>query len=167
MPSIADLNILLADDNANMRSIITAILRSIGVKHMREARNGAEGLTILREWPADVALIDFNMEPINGVEFTRLVRRAKDSANPYLPIIMLTGHADRNRVIEARDTGVSELIVKPVTAAALIGRLNKVIMQPRDFIGTEDYFGPCRRRSKGPEYVGVERRNRGQTSGLG
>jgi two-component system chemotaxis response regulator CheY len=166
LSGIADLNVLLADDNANMRSIICAILRSIGVEHLREARNGEEALAALREWPADVALIDFSMEPMNGVELTHAVRRAKAPANPYLPIIMLTGHADRRRVLEARDAGVSELIVKPVTAKALIGRLNNVIMRPRDFVGTENYFGPCRRRSNGQEYSGLERRNRGQITSI-
>src|ERR1700742_638525 len=103
-----------------MRSIVSAVLKSIGVKDIREARNGAEALTLLREWPTDLAMIDFRMEPIDGVEFTRLVRTSKDSKNPYLPIIMPTGYADRNRVVEARHAGVTELIVKPVTASAVI-----------------------------------------------
>lgn len=153
------LRVLLADDNAHMRAIVAAVMKSIGVKDIREARNGAEALSMLREWPADVAMVDFRMEPIDGVEFTRLVRNAKDSKNPYLPIIMLTGYADRNRVMEARDSGVTELIVKPVTAQAVIGRLNAVIYHPRAFVRTEDYFGPCRRRNKANEnYKGPERR---------
>ncbi|HST91781.1 MAG TPA: response regulator, partial [Brevundimonas sp.] len=105
MSSLGSLKLLLVDDNAHMRAIVSAVLKSIGVKDIREARNGAEALSLLREWPADVAMIDFRMEPIDGVEFTRLVRNAKDSANPFLPIIMLTGYADRSRVIEARDAG--------------------------------------------------------------
>ncbi len=150
---------LLADDNAHMRTIVSAVLKSIGVKHLREASNGAEALAILRDWPADVAMVDFRMEPIDGVEFTRLVRTAKDSTNTFLPIIMLTGYADRTRVIEARDAGVTELIVKPVTAQAVIARLNAVIFHPRPFIRTEAYFGPDRRRSAGAEYHGPERRS--------
>jgi two-component system chemotaxis response regulator CheY len=152
------LRVLLADDNAHMRAIVGAVLKSIGVKHIHEARNGAEALSSLREYPADVALVDFRMEPIDGVEFTRLVRNAHDTKNPYLPIIMLTGYADRTRVVEARDAGVTELIVKPVTAAAVISRLNAVIFHPRPFVRTEAYFGPCRRRKAIPNYSGVERR---------
>ncbi|RYG03000.1 MAG: response regulator, partial [Caulobacteraceae bacterium] len=95
------LRVLLADDNAHMRAIVVAVLKSIGVRDIREARNGAEALSVLREWSADVAMVDFRMEPLDGVEFTRLVRNAKDSKNPYLPIIMLTGYADRTRVMEA------------------------------------------------------------------
>ena len=152
------LRVLLADDNAHMRSIVSAVLKSIGVKDIREARNGAEALALLREWPTDVAMVDFRMEPVDGVEFTRLVRNAADSKNPYLPIIMLTGYADRGRVMEARDSGVTELVVKPVTAAAVISRLNAVIFHPRAFVRTDEYFGPDRRRKAMAGYAGPERR---------
>ncbi len=155
------LRVLLADDNAHMRTIVTALLQSIGVKQFREASNGAEALDIMRDWQCDVAMIDFRMDPIDGVEFTRLVRNAKDSVDIFLPIIMLTGYADRTRVLEARDAGVTELVVKPVTAQAVIARLNSVIYHPRPFVRTETYFGPDRRRSVNPEYAGPERRERG------
>ncbi len=154
-----NLRVLLADDNAHMRTIVAAVLKSIGVKHIREARNGAEALQALREWQCDVAMVDFRMDPVDGVEFTRLVRNAKDSANTFLPIIMLTGYADRTRVLEARDAGVTELIVKPVTAQAVIARLNSVIYHPRPFVRTGTYFGPDRRRSVNADYRGPERRN--------
>jgi len=157
-----NLRVLLADDNAHMRTIVSAVLKSIGVKHIRDTSNGAEALAVLREWQVDVAMVDFRMQPIDGVEFTRLVRNAKDSVNPFLPIIMLTGYADRSRVIEARDAGVTELIVKPVTAQAVIARLNSVIFHPRPFVRTENYFGPERRRTASPEYKGPERRGAGK-----
>lgn len=153
-----NLRVLLADDNAHMRAIVSAVLKSIGVKHIHEARNGAEALSMLREYPTDVAVVDFRMEPLDGVEFTRLVRNSGDSKNPYLPIIMLTGYADRARVVEARDAGVTELIVKPVTATAVISRLNAVIYHPRPFVRATGYFGPCRRRKAIPNYSGQERR---------
>ena len=162
-----NLRVLLADDNTHMRSIVSAVLKSIGIKHIREAKNGAEALTALREWPADVAMVDFRMEPVNGVEFTKLVRTAKDSANIYLPIIMLTGYADRARVLEARDAGVTELIVKPVTAQAVIARLNAVIFHPRPFVRTDAYFGPCRRRKSSAAYTGPERRSEGSLKQTG
>ena len=162
-----NLRVLLADDNAHMRAIVGAVLKSIGIKHIREAKNGAEALTALREWPADVAMVDFRMEPVNGVEFTKLVRTAKDSANIYLPIIMLTGYADRARVLEARDSGVTELIVKPVTAQAVIARLNAVIFHPRPFVRTDAYFGPCRRRKSNAAYTGPERRSAGSLKQTG
>lgn len=148
------LRVLLVDDNQHMRSIVSAVLAGIGIVQVRECWDGAEGLAALREWPADVAIVDFRMAPVDGVEFTHLVRNAADSPNPYLPIIMLTGYAERSRVCEARDAGVNEFVVKPVTARAVVDRLNQVIFRPRAFIRSESYFGPCRRRRQDPEFEG-------------
>ncbi|CAN5228337.1 response regulator [soil metagenome] len=158
MSSLENLRVLVADDNQHMRAIVVAVLKSIGIRHLREAHDGAEALAVMRDWTVDLAIVDFRMEPIDGVEFTRLVRNSSDSKNPYLPIIMLTGYADRNRVFEARDAGVTELVVKPVTAKAVIARLQSVIFHPRPFVKTDHYFGPDRRRSGNIGYTGPERR---------
>jgi len=152
------LDILLVDDNPYMRRIVTAVLRGAGIQNVREVGDGSEALTQLRHWPADIAIVDFNMFPLDGVQFTKLVRNSPDSPNPFLPIIMMTGHSERSRVVEARDAGVTEFVVKPVTAKALIGRLNAVIYHPRAFIRTETYFGPDRRRQPDPAYAGPLRR---------
>lgn len=142
---LGGLKVLLVDDNGHMRTIVATILKGIGILDIHEASDGAEGLQALRRWPADLAIVDFRMSPMDGVDFTRLVRNAEDSVNPFLPIIMMTGFADRPRVEEARDAGVTELIVKPVTARAIIDRLNAVVYRPRPFVRTADYFGPQRR----------------------
>ena len=99
----------------------------------------------------DVAVVDYKMTPLNGVEFVRLVRNSPDSPDPFLPVIMLTGHADRRRIDEARDAGVTEFLVKPVTAKALIGRLQGLILTPRPFVKLDGYFGPDRRRVQRPD----------------
>jgi len=152
------LRVLLIDDNANMRSIIAAILEGIGIKDVRHAKDGEIGLGILREWPADIAIIDYLMSPIDGLEFTRQIRHSRRGLNNQMPIIMVTGYADRVRVLEARDAGVTELVVKPVTANAVLTRLNQVIYKPRSFVRTDDYYGPDRRRRSDIAYIGPMRR---------
>lgn len=142
---LESLRVLLVDDNPHMRAIVGTILKGVGVRDLREAQDGADGLQTLRSWPADLAIVDFQMEPLDGVQFTRLVRNSPDSVNPFLPIIMMTGFADRNRVCEARDAGVTEMIAKPLTARAIMARIDAVIQRPRDFVRTPDYFGPLRR----------------------
>jgi len=156
--SLSAMRVLLVDDNQHMRAIVAAILAGVGVTHVRECWDGAQALVMVRQWSPDVAFVDFQMAPVDGVEFTQLVRNASDSPNPFLPVIMLTGHADRTRVEEARDAGVTEFIVKPVTARAVLDRLNNVINRPRSFVRTDDYFGPDRRRRQDPAYAGPWRR---------
>ena len=158
MSAFGALQILLADDNQHMRAITATILNSAGFKRIREVRDGAEALDALREWPADLAIVDFNMAPLDGVEFTRLIRNSADSPNPYLPIIMMTGHSEKSRVCEARDAGVTEFIVKPITAKAVLDRIHAVIYKPRPFVKSEGYFGPCRRRLTAKDYKGPMRR---------
>lgn len=164
MSSLQSLNILLIDDNQHMRAITSAILQSAGMKKVREASDGSTGLEILRDHPIDLVIVDFNMFPLDGVEFTRLVRNSPDSANPYLPIIMMTGHSEKSRVTEARDAGVTEFVVKPITAKAILDRLQAVIFRPRPFVKTEGYFGPDRRRTDASNYKGPRRRAGDQAS---
>ncbi|MEM9964988.1 MAG: response regulator [Asticcacaulis sp.] len=164
MADYGTLKILLIEDNQHMRSIVTAILKGSGIRDVRDARDGAEGLEILRQYPADIALVDFNMFPIDGVEFTRMLRNASDSSNPYLPVIMITGHSERSRVVEARDAGVNEFVVKPLTARALLSRIDTIIMRPRPFIRCSSYFGPDRRRKADPTYGGPFRRSTDQAA---
>lgn len=159
MTDYSAISLLLVEDNQHMRAIVTAILKGAGLRNVREARDGAEALDMMRNFPTDIALVDYNMFPIDGVEFTRMLRNATDSPNRYLPVIMITGHAERSRVIEARDAGVNEFVVKPLTARALLARLEMVIMRPRPFVRCTSYFGPDRRRATHPDYAGPFRRS--------
>lgn len=152
------MRIMLVDDNPHMRAILHSILDGIGVRHIIECSDGATALETLRKWSADIVIADFQMQPVDGVEFTYLVRNSPDSPDRYLPIIMITGYADKTRVYEARDAGVTELIVKPITARAIIDRLNYVIFKPRPFVQADGYFGPCRRRKAEARYEGPWRR---------
>ena len=162
MASLQSLKVLLIDDNQHMRAITSAVLQSAGVREVREASDGAAALEILREQSVDLAIVDFNMFPLDGVEFTRLVRNSPDTANPYLPIIMMTGHSEKSRVFEARDAGVTEFVVKPITAKAILDRIQAVIFHPRPYVKTDGYFGPDRRRSSASNYRGPRRRKTDQ-----
>ena len=156
MSGIAALSILIVDDSPQMRAITASVFEGVGIRAILEAGDAATGLEILRSEPVDVVVVDYKMAPVNGTEFVRRVRNSPDSRDPFVPIIMLTGHADRSRICEARDAGVSEFLVKPVTAKALIGRLQTLILKPRPFVKLDGYFGPDRRRVDRPE--GGERR---------
>jgi two-component system, chemotaxis family, chemotaxis protein CheY len=163
MASLKALQVLLVDDNPHMLTITSAVLHSAGVTHVTQASDGAAALEVLRREPIDLVIVDFKMFPMNGVEFTRLVRNSPDSANPYLPIIMMTGHSDAVRVYEARDAGVTEFVVKPITAKAILDRIQAVIFHPRPFVRTDGYFGPDRRRTQTSNYKGAMRRRSDQS----
>ena len=152
------LKILLVDDNQHMRVLLTEILRAIGVKLIFEAADGAQALQMLRGNPIDIVMTDLAMEPLDGIDFVRLLRNSQDSPNPMVPVIMITGHSTMRRVSEARDVGVSEFLSKPVTARGVIERITRVVDHPRQFVRSREYFGPDRRRRDDPSYAGPRRR---------
>ena len=153
------LKILLVDDNHHMRVLLTEILRAIGVKLIFEAADGAEALQVLRAQPIDIVMTDLAMQPLDGIDFVRLLRNSGDSPNPLVPVIMITGHSTMRRVGEARDVGVTEFLSKPVTARGVIERISRVVEHPRAFVRSENYFGPDRRRREDQSYPGPYRRN--------
>jgi two-component system chemotaxis response regulator CheY len=146
--ALKNLRVLVVDDNQHMRAIVGAILKSAGITATREAREGGHALAILKDFPADVAIVDFQMAPMDGLEFTRRLRDPATSPSPTLPVIMITGHADAARVALARDAGVNEFLVKPVTARGVLDRLHAAVFIARTFITAKTYVGPDRRRLK-------------------
>ena len=153
------LKIMVVDDNVHMRKLVTTILQAFGCTHVYEAQDGKTAWTLLRETAPDVMLLDWMMEGMSGLDLAKQIRSSPASPNPYLPIIMLTGNTSIDCVNAARDVGVNEFLAKPVSVKAVMARLTSVIEQPRPFVRTKAYFGPCRRRRGREEYRGPERRS--------
>lgn len=155
---MAALRVLIAEDNEHMRGLLVGMLQAVGVTQIRQVKDGGDALEVLRRWDADLAFVDMRMSPMDGIEFTKLVRTAAGAANPYLPIIMLTGHAHLGRVTEARDAEVSEFLVKPLDPKTVVERLRMVIDRQRPFVRSAAYVGPDRRRKNLADYNGPRRR---------
>jgi DNA-binding response OmpR family regulator len=87
------------------------------------------------------------MKPMDGISFTRKIRNDPRSPNSYVPVILMTGFSEKRRVLQARDAGVTEFLVKPFNARDLYKRIAQVIERPRQFVRSDDFFGPDRRRT--------------------
>jgi two-component system, chemotaxis family, chemotaxis protein CheY len=156
--SLSKLRFLVVDDNPHAINLTKTMLRGFNVVHVEEARTLAEARARLGATNVDIVILDYLMGREEGVSLARWIRNDPESPSPYIPIVMLTGHADRQRVMAARDAGVNEFCVKPVTPADLLKRIMAVIEHPRQFIRSPGYFGPDRRRMDDPRYTGPERR---------
>jgi len=152
------LKALIVEDNAHMRTLLRSLLNSIGIKDIAEAEQGSAAITALTGRKYDLVLSDLAMKPMDGLEFTHHVRNDVHSPNPFIPIIMITGHTEKHRVEAARDAGVTELLVKPVTARNLFTRIAEIVERPRAFVRCDSYFGPDRRRRATEDYTGPWRR---------
>ncbi len=151
------LSALIIDDNPSMRELIRAMLGAFGVTNMMDAREGEHAMTRMEDFHFDLIITDWVMEPMDGIEFTRWLRTSANSPDPYLPVIMVTGHTEQRRVVEARDAGVNEFIAKPATAKTLLQKMIQVIEHPRPYVRTQSFFGPDRRRRSEP-FKGEDRR---------
>jgi len=159
------LRVLLVDDNVHMTQIVKTILRGFGIKMFLEARSASEAFDVIRAEPIDIVVLDYLMEDETGLDLVTRIRNSDDSPNPYVPVIMLSAYAERSRVEEARDHGVTEFCAKPVTATELFRKVANVIDRPRPFVRTGEYFGPDRRRTKADGYAGPKRRDADEDGG--
>src|SRR5262247_2542152 len=152
------LRFLIVDDNTHMRRILRTLLHGFGAREVYEAEDGASGLEAFTHFAPDIIITDWAMPIFDGLELTQMIRQPGTNVNPYVPIIMLTGHSERGRVTAARDAGVTEFMCKPISAKSLYQRIFNVVANPRPFIKTKTYFGPDRRRNTNSAYMGPERR---------
>lgn len=150
---------LIVDDDILIKRLIKDVLQGFGVRRVMHAANGQEALQILQDQDIDIVVADLMMEPMDGLTFTRTLRQGEVGIDPFLPIIMLTGFSETDRVAAARDAGVTEFLAKPVTARALYQRIITIIERPRPFVRAQDFIGPDRRRRDSEDYDGVERRD--------
>lgn len=155
---LSEIEFLVAEDNEFARKIVRDMLKALGARGPRYAKDGVEALNMAKIYPIDIALVDWDMPVVDGIEFTEFIRHSDDSPNPFLPIIMMTAFSEVPRVIEARDKGVNEYLIKPFSAAQLLKRIQMVVEHPRPFVRTDNFFGPDRRRRSKSNYKGEERR---------
>mgnify|MGYP005838449393 CR=1 FL=1 len=152
------LKVLVVEDNQAMRDVISAVMEGLDVGDVIYAKSGDQGFNKFKEHKPDIVITDWEMEPVDGIELIRQIRKNPQSPNKMVPVIFLTGYGAPERVKTARDAGVTEFLVKPFTADKLIQRITYVVNQPRDYVESKGYTGPDRRRIKKPDYSGPKRR---------
>lgn len=156
---LSRLSLFFLDDNQFMRKVVQTMCNAVGIQRFEQADTVDKACQVLSTYHADIVITDWQLGPPDGLDFVRYLRTDKASPNPYVPIIMLTGHGDQDRVLKARDAGVNLFMAKPVSAKGLCQRLTWIIDNPLRFIHTEDFFGPDRRRKDvGPGAGNQERR---------
>lgn len=153
------ISVLVVEDNLPMLEITKSLLLAFGVGQVVGAHEGEQGFEKFRELNPDIVIADWMMKPMDGISFTRKIRNDPHSPNQFVPIILMTGFSERRRVLQARDAGVTEFLVKPFNARDLYKRIAQVIERPRQFVRSEDFFGPDRRRKiEESAYNGPRRR---------
>ena len=151
------LSAVVADDQKSSRDIVSEILRSLSIRDIRHADDGAVAFHLLNDRLASFVVMDLEM-PQDGVTTLRHIRKSENEKLRRTPVIMMTAMATHFNVEAMRDAGVNEVIVKPLTTAKLIGRIRATVLQPKPFVECASYIGPERRRANSQTYHGPLRR---------
>lgn len=144
--NFSDIKVLVVEESQPMSQITNAILKGFGINYVESAQNSDIAFEKFCKEQHDLLLIDWIIKPIDGIALTEKIRMDAHSPNPFVPIILMTGLSEKRRVMQARDTGITEFMVKPYTVNDLYRRLDHIIQKPRQFVKSPDFFGPDRRR---------------------
>jgi two-component system chemotaxis response regulator CheY len=117
--------VLIVDDYATMLRIVKNLLKQIGFENVDEATDGGAALQMMKLKKYGLVISDWNMQPVTGIEFLRNVRA--DAELKGTPFIMVTAESKTDNVIEARNAGVSNYIVKPFSSEILKGKIESVL----------------------------------------
>lgn len=153
-----NITVLIVEDNQPMLELAKSIMLAFGVKNVIPAKHGEDGFKKFCEHNPDIVIADWMMKPMDGISLARRIRNDPVSPNKFVPFVLMTGFSEKRRVMQARDAGVTEFLVKPFTARDLYKRLYQIIERPRQFVRSDDFFGPDRRRKSAGNFPGPYRR---------
>lgn len=159
------LNTLVIVDNLPMFMIFKTVLEDLGIRKVIHGRTAQVAVQTLMSEPVDLVIID-DYAPVDGVKFLNVLRKGNNKLPHAIPVMFVTVRAERDRILEARDAGASEIMLKPFTAAQLKARLTTTVHKPRAFVESQVYVGPDRRR-RADDGKAADRRasDRGERSG--
>ncbi|MDA0240056.1 MAG: response regulator, partial [Proteobacteria bacterium] len=153
---LAQLRVLILEENPFMRRLLRSILRELGVRRVSEAESPDDAFIILKENKIDLVFSDW-APGLDALKFLREVRSSTQLPNLTLPVIIVSAFRERSHVLAARDFGMTEFLAKPISAETVYSRICSVIENRRPFVKAVNFFGPDRRRRR-IEYQGTDRR---------
>lgn len=169
LEKLSRVNVLVLDGGAKAATLIKAIFNALGLNNIFIASDGYQGVQIMKEIRIHMIFTDWELKvnrtasnangadskegtldfaPISGTKFVERIRKSSLSPNPFIPIVMMMDAASGGEIIKARDSGVNEVLLRPINAEDFCERLISLIEKPRPFVTAQAYKGPCRRRKQ-------------------
>ena len=136
-----DLHVLVVEDEEFARTVTCQVLRGFSCARVLSAEDGQQATDMLTSATRsfDLVICDFKMPAMNGLELLKLVRRGLPGVARDLPFALLTSHSDKAIVGAAFELDVDCIMIKPVTAATMRGRITRVMATDRPIKAPFDY----------------------------
>ncbi len=156
--SVEVLRVLVVEDDPRFQQFLLELLDIFGFRRIEVADDGHGAIERLHELPFDFIICDWNLKGMDGIDFLKYLRCDKASPDMFMPVLFITGRAEKKHVEKARDYGVNEFLAKPFRMDTFRQRLISLFENPREFIVSHYYSGPCRRRRNIPPPDNIDRR---------
>ena len=156
-------SLLVVEDNDASRRLVLELLRAAGFSNLNFARNAEEAIEQIQAIEPDLLLLDWGLPGMSGIDLVIEIRQSAITpdprfTNPQLPIVMLTARQRARDVTQARNAGINEFIIKPFSTASLLKGISSALVKTREFVTTDTFIGPDRRRRKASLYPGLLKR---------
>jgi CheY-like chemotaxis protein len=138
-------SIMLADADHMGQSIMGQMLNGFGARNVTRCDDIAEIRRTLGTHTFDLIILDPASFGPAGYELTGWIRRAQQSPNRHVSVLIATGHTETARVGQLRDSGANFVVSKPLSAAVLLERVLWLSREKRPYVETPTYVGPDRR----------------------
>ena len=157
---IKNLHVLIVGGKPHAVTILRTAFGIIGLNKVSAITRSERAIQHLRDENVDAVFCDEAAGEVDGVPFPLAARRAEGVPNPMLPIFLVCSSPVRRQIESARDDGVTDVLVRPVSAATIIRKLRIAVLAPRPFILAGAFFGPDRRAGARAPFSGADRRTR-------
>lgn len=162
------LDLLVVEPDPDMASTWRRLLATLRIRPPHIVPDAGQAWTMLKGVPqaggivagmhVDAVIIRWELPGDDGLNLVTRLRRDAESPAPFLPAVIVTGTVTRDRIRQALDAGVNEVLALPLTPKGVESRLREMVERPRKFIRDGGYFGPDRRRQVRTDYAGPFRR---------
>lgn len=143
--SYDEAEVALYDPNMRMRTLMRGVLLTIGFRSINEARSAVEVVTTMKLHTIDLLIVDLDHEPDQICKVIRDIREGVVGTNPYIVIIGLTWKPEKEMISRSLQTGLDDLIAKPISPKILSERTTNLVRNRKEFVVTTSYIGPDRR----------------------
>ena len=124
---LEDLKILVVEDEPPIRDLIAKVLDPLKHSNIFKARSTEHGLVLCATQQYDLIIVEFDIDPTNGIMFTQELRNFPAGANHKTPILMMASYMSEQAIEEAVALGVTDLLMKPFSFDYLVKHINYIV----------------------------------------